>query len=99
MRFILKCRIPFLNSLVCVFQQAGDFATGEEDAVDASGEARLRIAYREAAIALLECYLPNPHRPFVKVYFLRNTHFLKFSEISIGFAHGERQVINVFYNS
>jgi hypothetical protein len=35
--------------------------------VDASGEARLRIAYREAAIALLECYLPNPHRPFVKV--------------------------------
>lgn len=47
-------------------RQAGDFATGEEDAVDASGEARLRIAYREAAIALLECYLPNPHRPFVK---------------------------------
>lgn len=50
-------------------QQAGEFATGEEDAVDASGEARMRIAYREAAIALLECYLPNPHRPFVKVRF------------------------------
>jgi len=47
-------------------RQAGEFATGEEDAVDASGEARMRIAYREAAIALLECYLPNPHRPFVK---------------------------------
>lgn len=35
--------------------------------MDASGEARLRIAYREAAIALLECALPNPNRPFVKV--------------------------------
>lgn len=48
-------------------QQSGEFATGEEDVVDASGEARLRIAYREAAMAVLECFLPNPHRPFVKV--------------------------------
>ncbi|KAG6545655.1 hypothetical protein Mapa_012840 [Marchantia paleacea] len=47
-------------------RQEGTFATGEEDVVDASGEARMRIAYREAAIALLECYFPNPWRPFTK---------------------------------
>ncbi|CAM6071688.1 unnamed protein product [Sphagnum tenellum] len=47
-------------------RQEGKFTTGEEDVVDATGEARMRIAYREAASALLECYLPNPHRPFTK---------------------------------
>lgn len=56
-----------LRFFVCVDQQSGNFATGEEDAVDISGEARLRISYREAAIAVLECALPNPNRPFVKV--------------------------------
>ncbi|CAM6085693.1 unnamed protein product [Calypogeia fissa] len=47
-------------------RQEGTFSTGEEDVVDSSGEARLRVAYREAAIALLECYFPNPSQPFIK---------------------------------
>ncbi|KAL2608746.1 hypothetical protein R1flu_027319 [Riccia fluitans] len=47
-------------------RQEGTFATGMEDAVDTSGEARIRIAYREAAIAVLECYFPNSWRPFTK---------------------------------
>lgn len=62
-----------------LLQQEGTFATGEEDVVDASGEARMRIAYREAAIALLECYFPNPWRPFTKVHRMGN--FIAFLSI------------------
>lgn len=47
-------------------RQEGQFKTGEEDEIDVSNEARIRVAYREAAIAVLECYFPNPHRPFLK---------------------------------
>eukprot|EP00850_Spirogloea_muscicola_P013726 SM000095S24940 [mRNA] locus=s95:76085:81641:+ [translate_table: standard] len=47
-------------------RQEGGFTTGEEDVIDVTGEAKLRIAYREAAVAVLECYLPDPARPFVK---------------------------------
>ncbi|KAL3677045.1 hypothetical protein R1sor_026993 [Riccia sorocarpa] len=47
-------------------RQEGTFATGMEDAMDASGEARVRLAYREAAIAVVECYYPNSWRPMTK---------------------------------
>eukprot|EP00850_Spirogloea_muscicola_P015729 SM000123S25841 [mRNA] locus=s123:211711:217315:+ [translate_table: standard] len=47
-------------------RQEGGFTTGEEDVIDVTGEAKLRIAYREAAVAVLECYLPDPARPFIK---------------------------------
>lgn len=47
-------------------RQAGEFKTGEEDEIDISGEARLRVAYRESAVSILNCYFPDPKRPIVK---------------------------------
>lgn len=47
-------------------RQEGQFKTGDEDELDVSAEARIRVAYREAAIAVLECYFPNRHKPFLK---------------------------------
>lgn len=47
-------------------RQEGEFETGLEDKVDFSLEVKMQVAYREAAIAILECYYPNPYRPFVK---------------------------------
>ncbi|MCO5611399.1 hypothetical protein L7F22_069333 [Adiantum nelumboides] len=46
-------------------RQEGQFKTGEEDDVFVPDESRIRVAYREAAIAVLECYYPNRHRPFL----------------------------------
>ncbi|XP_057847495.2 probable inactive ATP-dependent zinc metalloprotease FTSHI 4, chloroplastic isoform X2 [Cryptomeria japonica] len=47
-------------------RQEGEFETGLEDHVEFSLEVKMQVAYREAAIAVLECYYPNPYRPFVK---------------------------------
>lgn len=47
-------------------RQEGTFSTGQEDHVEIPLELKMRLAYREAAIAILECYYPNSHRPFVK---------------------------------
>ncbi|XP_024517746.1 probable inactive ATP-dependent zinc metalloprotease FTSHI 4, chloroplastic [Selaginella moellendorffii] len=49
-----------------ISRQGGSFATGQEDVLDQTGEARTRLAYREAAVAVLDCYFPNPHTPFIK---------------------------------
>lgn len=46
-------------------RQEGQFKTGEEDDVFIPDESKVRVTYREAAIAVLECYLPNRHRPFL----------------------------------
>ncbi|CAI5951476.1 unnamed protein product [Closterium sp. NIES-65] len=43
-------------------EQAGEFKTGEEDVLD-SREVRMRAAYREASIAVLECALPDRSGP------------------------------------
>lgn len=48
-------------------QQKGTFETGQEDSAEVPEELRLRLAYREAAVAVLACYFPEPHRPFVEV--------------------------------
>jgi len=48
-------------------QQKGTFETGQEDSTDIPEELKLRLAYREAAVAVLACYFPEPHRPFVEV--------------------------------
>ena len=48
-------------------QQKGTFETGQEDSTEIPEELKLRLAYREAAVAVLACYLPEPHRPFVEV--------------------------------
>jgi len=48
-------------------QQKGTFETGQEDSTDIPEELKLRLAYREAAVAVLACYFPEPHRPFLEV--------------------------------
>jgi len=48
-------------------QQKGTFETGQEDSTEIPEELKLRLAYREAAVAVLACYFPEPHRPFLEV--------------------------------
>lgn len=48
-------------------QQKGTFETGQEDSTEVPEELKLRLAYREAAVAVLACYLPDPYRPFTEV--------------------------------
>ncbi|KAK9070204.1 hypothetical protein SSX86_010604 [Deinandra increscens subsp. villosa] len=45
-------------------RQKGTFETGQEDKSEVPEELKLRLAYREAAVAVLACYFPDPHRPF-----------------------------------
>ncbi|MCE5166481.1 putative inactive ATP-dependent zinc metalloprotease FTSHI 4, chloroplastic [Datura stramonium] len=45
-------------------RQKGTFETGQEDSTEVPEELTLRLAYREAAVAVLACYLPDPYRPF-----------------------------------
>uniref|UniRef100_A0A2P2K7C4 ATP-dependent zinc metalloprotease FtsH n=1 Tax=Rhizophora mucronata TaxID=61149 RepID=A0A2P2K7C4_RHIMU len=47
-------------------RQKGTFETGQEDSIKIPEELKLRLAYREAAIAVLACYLPDPYRPFME---------------------------------
>ncbi|XP_058786532.1 probable inactive ATP-dependent zinc metalloprotease FTSHI 4, chloroplastic [Vicia villosa] len=47
-------------------RQKGTFETGQEDTTEIPEELRLRLAYREAAVAVLACYFPEPLRPFVE---------------------------------
>lgn len=50
-----------------IVQQKGTFETGQEDSTEIPEELKLRLAYREAAVAILACYLPDPFRPFTEV--------------------------------
>ncbi|KAI3451525.1 hypothetical protein Pfo_008190 [Paulownia fortunei] len=45
-------------------RQKGTFETGQEDSTAVPEELKLRLAYREAAVAVLACYIPDPYRPF-----------------------------------
>ncbi|KAM7513794.1 hypothetical protein LguiA_003377 [Lonicera macranthoides] len=47
-------------------RQKGKFETGQEDKTEIPEELKLRLAYREAAVAILACYFPDPYRPFTK---------------------------------
>jgi hypothetical protein len=62
----------FLHHLMNLLnsQQKGTFETGQEDTAEIPEDLRLRLAYREAAVAVLACYFPEPHRPIVEVTFL-----------------------------
>eukprot|EP00252_Welwitschia_mirabilis_P023411 TRINITY_DN6600_c0_g2_i1.p1 TRINITY_DN6600_c0_g2~~TRINITY_DN6600_c0_g2_i1.p1 ORF type:complete len:851 (-),score=192.60 TRINITY_DN6600_c0_g2_i1:561-3113(-) len=51
-------------------RQQGSFATGIEEYREIPLQLKIRLAYREAAVAILECYYPNPARPFVKTNIL-----------------------------
>ena len=57
-------------------QQKGTFETGQEDSKEIPEELKLRLAYREAAVAVLACYFPDPYRPFTEV----NCHVISFSQ-------------------
>ncbi|KAL3819811.1 hypothetical protein ACJIZ3_005716 [Penstemon smallii] len=45
-------------------RQQGAFETGHEDSTEVPEELKLRLAYGEAAVAVLACYIPDPYRPF-----------------------------------
>ncbi|KAG8383812.1 hypothetical protein BUALT_Bualt04G0052800 [Buddleja alternifolia] len=45
-------------------RQKGTFETGQEDSTEVPEELKLRLAYREAAVAVLACYIPDPYRLF-----------------------------------
>lgn len=47
-------------------RQKGTFETGQEDNKEIPDDLKLRLAYREAAVAVLACYFPDPYRPFVE---------------------------------
>ncbi|XP_038881869.1 probable inactive ATP-dependent zinc metalloprotease FTSHI 4, chloroplastic [Benincasa hispida] len=47
-------------------RQRGTFETGQEDSTEIPEELKLRLAYREAAVAILACYFPDTHRPFIE---------------------------------
>lgn len=47
-------------------RQKGTFETGQEDSREIPEDLKLRLAYREAAVAILACYFPDPYRPFVE---------------------------------
>lgn len=47
-------------------RQKGTFETGQEDSTEVPEELKLRLAYREAAVAVLACSFPDPYRPFTE---------------------------------
>nr|QKY65071.1 AAA-type ATPase family protein [Passiflora biflora] len=49
-------------------RQQGTCETGVEDRIEIPEELKLRLAYREAAVAVLECYFPNPYCSFTKTH-------------------------------
>ncbi|KAK7353637.1 hypothetical protein VNO80_19088 [Phaseolus coccineus] len=65
-------------------RQKGTFETGQEDSTDIPEELKLRLAYREAAVAVLACYFPEPHRPFVEtdISSIRSQPNMRYTEIS-----------------
>lgn len=50
-----------------MLQQEGTFETGQEDRTEVPEELKLRLAYREASVAILACYFPDTYRPFTEV--------------------------------
>ncbi|XP_021682059.2 probable inactive ATP-dependent zinc metalloprotease FTSHI 4, chloroplastic isoform X2 [Hevea brasiliensis] len=49
-------------------RQKGTFETGQEDSTEIPQELKLRLAYREAAVAVLACYFPDPYHPFTETH-------------------------------
>ncbi|XP_009596431.1 probable inactive ATP-dependent zinc metalloprotease FTSHI 4, chloroplastic [Nicotiana tomentosiformis] len=64
-------------------RQKGTFETGQEDSTEVPEELTLRLAYREAAVAVLACYLPDPYRPFTEtdIKSIRSQPNMQFMEI------------------
>lgn len=64
-------------------RQKGTFETGQEDSTEVPEELTLRLAYREAAVAVLACYLPDTYRPFSEtdIKSIRSQPNMQFVEI------------------
>lgn len=63
-------------------RQKGTFETGQEDTTEVPEELKLRLAYREAAVAVLACYFPDPYRPFTEtdINSIRSQPNMRYSE-------------------
>nr|GMC64425.1 probable inactive ATP-dependent zinc metalloprotease FTSHI 4, chloroplastic [Ipomoea batatas] len=63
-------------------RQMGTFETGQEDSTEVPEELKLRLAYREAAVAVVACYIPDPYRPFTEtdVNSIRNQPNMQYTE-------------------
>ncbi|KAH9717640.1 putative inactive ATP-dependent zinc metalloprotease FTSHI 4 [Citrus sinensis] len=65
-------------------RQKGTFETGQEDSTDIPEELKLRLAYREAAVAVLACHLPDPYCPIIEtdIKSIRSQPNMRYAEIS-----------------
>ncbi|XP_010520434.1 PREDICTED: probable inactive ATP-dependent zinc metalloprotease FTSHI 4, chloroplastic [Tarenaya hassleriana] len=65
-------------------RQKGTFETGQEDSTEVPEELKLRLAYREAAVAVLACYLPDPYRPIAEtdINSIRSQPNMRYAETS-----------------
>ncbi|VVA20417.1 PREDICTED: cell division [Prunus dulcis] len=65
-------------------RQKGTFETGQEDSTEIPEELKLRLAYREAAVAVLACYFPDPYHPFTEtdIKSIRSQPNMRYTEIS-----------------
>lgn len=65
-------------------RQKGTFETGQEDSSEIPEELKLRLAYREAAVAVIACYFPDPYRPFTEtdINSIHSRPNMRYAEIS-----------------
>ncbi|KAG7034443.1 putative inactive ATP-dependent zinc metalloprotease FTSHI 4, chloroplastic, partial [Cucurbita argyrosperma subsp. argyrosperma] len=64
-------------------RQKGTFETGQEDSTEIPEDLKLRLAYREAAVAILASYFPDTHRPFIEtdIKSIRSQPNMRYAEI------------------
>ncbi|EOA14384.1 hypothetical protein CARUB_v10027578mg [Capsella rubella] len=65
-------------------RQKGTFETGQEDSTEVPEELKLRLAYREAAVAVLACHLPDQYRPISEtdINSIRSQPNMRYAETS-----------------
>ncbi|KAL2906900.1 putative inactive ATP-dependent zinc metalloprotease FTSHI 4 chloroplastic [Bienertia sinuspersici] len=65
-------------------RQQGTFETGIEDSKEIPEDLKVRLAYREAAIAVLACCFPDPYRPIVEtnIKSVQSQPSMRYAEIS-----------------
>ncbi|VVB18019.1 unnamed protein product [Arabis nemorensis] len=65
-------------------RQKGTFETGQEDSTEVPEELKLRLAYREASVAVLACYLPDQYRPISEtdINSIRSQPNMRYAETS-----------------
>ncbi|XP_074571304.1 putative inactive ATP-dependent zinc metalloprotease FTSHI 4, chloroplastic [Curcuma longa] len=65
-------------------RQKGTFETGQEDSKEIPEELKIRLAYREAAVAILACFYPNSHQPILETHIrtIQSTPNMQYSKVS-----------------